>query len=152
MTYRMWRVKKLGGWLDWEHARQFIRMERIVDKPNAEPEIGNRYFITNLHCGRLQAPSQWVEMVRLYWRCENNNHWTSDVFFDEDARRTPWTTDPEAVYVMSFLRMLGLNILAVMRGMCRCEYTSGQLPWREIVFRAKVILRYGDFDKASAFN
>ena len=111
VTYRMWRVKKLGGWLKWEHARQLIRIERTVDKAGTKPKMGNLYFVTNLHCGRLQAPDQWVEMVQLYWRCENNNHWTSDVFFHEDAKRTPWTTDPEAVYVMSFLRMLGLNIL-----------------------------------------
>lgn len=152
VTYRMWRVKKLGGWLDWEHARQLIRIERIVKKPGEDPQIGNRYFVTNLHCGRLKAPGKWVELARLYWRCENNNHWTCDVFFDEDARRTPWTTDPEAIYVMSFLRMLGLNILAVMRAMCRCEYTSGALPWREIIFRAKVILRYGDVSESPVCN
>jgi hypothetical protein len=80
-------------------------------------------------------------MVRLYCRCEDENHCTADVFFDEDAKRTPWTTDPEAVYVMSFLRMIGLNILAVLRSMCRCEYTRDKLPWTEIILRAKMVLR-----------
>lgn len=141
VTYRMWRVKRLEGWLSWSHARQVFRIERTVAKPGQEPEVGNRYFVTNLACGRLKEPAKWLELVRLYWRCENENHWTSDVFFDEDAKRTPWTTDPEAVYVMSFLRMLGLNILAVLRAMCRCEYTRTKLPWAEIILRVKMVLR-----------
>lgn len=114
---------------------------RTVETNGKEPEVGNRYFVTNLACGRLKEPAKWVELVRLYWRCENENHWTADVFFDEDAKRTPWTTDPEAVYVMSFLRMLGLNILAVLRAMCRCEYTRGKLPWKEIILRVQIALR-----------
>lgn len=141
VTYRMWRVKRLEGWLSWSHARQLFHIERTVAKPGKEPEVGNRYFVTNLACGRLKESAKWLELVRLYWRCENENHWTADVFFDEDAKRTPWTTDPEAVYVMSFLRMLGLNILAVLRSMCRCEYTRGKLPWKEIILRVKMVLR-----------
>lgn len=108
--------------------------------------------MTNLQCGRLESPKQWLELVRLYWRCENENHWTADVFFDEDAERTPWTTDPEAVYVMSFLRMLGLNILAVMRSMCRCEYTRGKLPWEEIILRVQMVLRAVIGEEQPAFN
>lgn len=141
VTYRMWRIKKLEGWLSWSHARQLVRIERTVEKPGEKSEVGNRYFVTNLACGRLQEPAQWLDMVRLYWRCENENHWTADVFFDEDAKRTPWTTDPDAVYVMSFLRMLGLNILAVLRAMCRCEYSGEKLEWAEIILRVKMVLR-----------
>jgi hypothetical protein len=86
----------------------------------------------------LRGSGEWV---RLYWRCKNENHWTADVFFDENANRTPWTTDPEAIYVMSFLRMLGLNILGVPRAMCRCEYSRDKLPWAEIILRVKMVLR-----------
>ena len=151
VTYRMWRVKRLEGWLRWDHARQLIRIERTVEKPGKEPEVGNRYFVTNLASGRLQEPARWLDLVRLYWRCENENHWTADVFFDEDATRTPWTTDPEAVYVMSFLRMLGLNILAVLRAMCRCNYTRDKLPWKEIILRVKMVLR-AEAVEQPAFN
>jgi hypothetical protein len=141
VTYRLWRIKKLEGWLTWTHARQLFRIERTVDRSDGEPEVGNRYFVTNLACGRLQRSSEWLELAKMYWRCENENHWTADVFFDEDATRTPWTTDPEAVYVMSFLRMLGLNVLAVLRAACRCEYTHDKLPWQEIIVRVQMVLR-----------
>lgn len=152
VTYRIWRVKRLEGWMGWEHARQLFRIERIVEKVDKEPEVGNRYFVTNLQCGRLESPKQWLELVRLYWRCENENHWTADVFFDEDAKRTPWTTEPEAIYVMSFLRMLGLNILAVLRSMCRCEYIHGKLAWEEIILRAKMVLRPVMSEEQPAFS
>lgn len=67
----------------------------------------------------------------MYWRCENEGHWTADVVWKEDARRLPWIRTPQAVYALSSLRMLALNVLAVLRRMSRREYDSRPLPWRE---------------------
>lgn len=141
VRYRMWRTDLEGGWLDWESARQLIRVERVVDNGDAAPAVGNRYYVSNLQRGRLKKATHWLELVKCYWRCENEQHWTSDVFFSEDARRTPWTTDPEALYVASYLRVIALNILAVLRAACRREWTLELLPWKEVLIRVALAFR-----------
>jgi hypothetical protein len=79
---------------------------------------------------RLLSERQWLKSIRAYWRIENNSNWTADAFWSEDAKRTPWTTDPEAVYVMAALRMLAINIVAVMRaGSHQPGVPQGKLPW-----------------------
>lgn len=82
--------------------------------------------------------------MKLYWRCENEQHWTADVMFREDARRTPWTQDPEALYVASYLRVIARNILAMLRAMCRRGHTSKLPEWREVLLRANIALRVAD--------
>ena len=67
----------------------------------------------------------------MYWRCENEGHRTADVVWKEDARRSPWTRVPQAVYALADLRMLALNIIAVLRRMSRREWESRPIPWRE---------------------
>lgn len=142
ITYRLWRLELEGGWMNWESARQVIRVERITTKTDGtRVREGVRMWVTNLHCGRLATPGAWLELTRRYWRCENEGHWTSDELFGEDARRTPWTQDPEAVYVMSFLRMIAQNILAVLRQMVRQGWTQGLKPWREVVLDIELMLR-----------
>ena len=74
----------------------------------------------------------WLTLVRMHWRCENEGHWTADVVCKEDARRNPWIRVPQAVYALSLLRMIALNILAVLRRMSRRGYTSRSIPWREV--------------------
>ena len=80
--------------------------------------IGNRYFVTNLPTGRLQ-PETLANIVRMHWRCENEGHWTVDAIWKEDAKRTPWTKVQKAVYATSLIRMIALNIVAVLRSMSR---------------------------------
>ena len=92
---------------------------------------GNRYFVTNLLRGRLDARG-WLTLVRMHWRCENEGHWTADVIGQEDARRTPRIRVPHAVYALSGLRMLALNVLAVLRRLSRREYTSQPIPCTEV--------------------
>jgi predicted transposase YbfD/YdcC len=151
VTYRLWRTQLEGGWLDWDSARQIFRIERTVDDGSGSPKVGNRYCVTNLHRGKLATAAGWLELVKLYWRCENEQHWTSDVFFDEDARRTPWTQDPEALYVASYLRVIAVNIVAVLRAMCRRGFTSKLLEWRVVLLRVNIALRV-DSDWEPAFD
>ena len=49
----------------------------------------------------------------------------------EDARRTPWITSPQAVYALAILRMIALNILAVLRGATRAwgQIAKALKPW-----------------------
>jgi hypothetical protein len=103
-----------------------------VEQPNGSVSEGNRYFVTNLPTGRLKA-SGWLTLVRMHWRCENNGHWTADLVWKEDAKRTPWITSPQAVYALAILRMIALNILAVLRSMSRQEWESKPPPWTQVV-------------------
>jgi predicted transposase YbfD/YdcC len=128
VTVRLWRTS-LRGYLRWKHARQLLRVERTVER-GQQSSTGVRYFVTNLVPGRLSA-KHWLTAVRMYWRCENEGHWTADVVWKEDARRTPWTRQARAVYALASLRMLALNILAVLRRISRREWESRPLPWRE---------------------
>jgi len=130
ITHRLYRVT-IRGFLDWTHARQLVRVERAVERPDGGVTTGNRYFVTNLVPGKLDGRG-WLTLVRMHWRCENEGHWTADVVWKEDARRTPWIRVPQAVYALSLLRMIALNILAVLRRMSRREYTSRSIPWREV--------------------
>jgi hypothetical protein len=130
ITHRLYRVTT-RGFLGWTHTRQLVRVERTVESKSGEINFGNRYFVTNLVPGRLDGRG-WLTLVRMHWRCENEGHWTADVVWKEDARRTPWIRVPHAVYALSLLRMIALNILAVLRRMSRREYTSRPIPWREV--------------------
>jgi predicted transposase YbfD/YdcC len=130
VTHRLFRVT-ISGYLDLTHARQLICVERTVEHKNGEVTTGNRLFVTNLVQGRLNARG-WLTLVRMHWRCENEGHWTADVVWKEDARRTPWIRVPHAVYALSALRMIALNILAVLRRTSRRGYTSRPIPWREV--------------------
>ena len=130
ITHRLFRAT-IRGFLEWTHARQLVRVERTVERPDGEVTVGNRYFVTNLVTGRLDGRG-WLTLVRMHWRCENEGHWTADVVWKEDARRTPWIRVPHAVYALSLLRMIALNILAVLRRMSRRGYTSRSIPWREV--------------------
>lgn len=129
-TRRVWRTT-VRGYLGWTHARQLIRVERQVEDKRGRVSRGTRYFVTNLVPGRLTG-NQWLTVVRTYWRCENEGHWTADVIWREDARRLPWIRTPRAVYALANLRMVALNVLAVLRSMSRREWESRPLPWREV--------------------
>lgn len=128
VTYRLYRHQLNQGYLNWEHGRQLVRIERTVES-NDKCSVGNRYFVSNLPWNRL-TDLQWLKAVRAYWRIENNSNWTADFFWKEDAKRTPWTTDAEAVYALAALRMIAINIVAVMRAMAILPpYRRGEIRW-----------------------
>jgi predicted transposase YbfD/YdcC len=138
VTHRVWRTT-IHGYLRWTHARQLVRVERTVEKKDGTAEVGNRFFVSNLPTGRLKGKG-WLVLVRMHWRCENEGHWNADVIWKEDARRTPWIRVPRAVYAVSMLRMLGLNVLAVLRAMTRREWSQEAPPWAEVALAARFAL------------
>ena len=143
VTRRSYRAQLDGGHLGWSHARQLVRVERIVETDEAKVDReGNRYFVTNLPKGRLGAKG-WLVLVRMHWRCENEGHWTADVVWNEDRRRKPWTTDPQAVYALSMLRMVALNIVSALRSMTRRSWAPGPPPWQDVVFLVHALLIVG---------
>lgn len=133
VEYRVYR-HNLGacGWLAWSHARQLIRIERLTyDVDGNLDQHGNRYWVSNEPFARMNA-AQWLELSRRYWRIENESNWTHDVLFNEDSRRTPWTTSAEPLYAVAALRLIALTILALMRTMIRAA-GGGQLGWKLLV-------------------
>jgi predicted transposase YbfD/YdcC len=151
VTHRLWRVSLRGGYLRWTHARQLVRVQRVVEKPGQDPEEGNRYFVSNLVSGRLNG-TQWLTLVRLHWRCENEGHWTADVVWKEDARRLPWIRVPNAVYSASMLRMIALNILSVLRSLSKRAWESSPVPWKVVVEALRFALAAPMFAVSERFD
>ena len=63
--------------------------------------------------------------------------------WNEDRRRKPWTTDPRAVYALSMLRMVALNIVSALRSLTRRSWAPGPPPWQEVVFLVHALLISG---------
>ena len=115
----------------WEHARQLVRVERSVTAPDGTNSLGVRYYVTSLERSALSA-KQALAIVRAHWRCENENHWTADTVFKEDARRAPLSRHPVGMLVASLLRMLAQNILAVLRSLSRVGSQKQKPSWRAV--------------------
>jgi hypothetical protein len=49
-------------------------------------------------------------------------------------------TDPQAVYALSMLRMVALNIVAALRTMARRSWAPGPPPWQQVVFLVHAML------------
>ena len=139
VVHRLWR-HTISGYLRWQHARQLVRVERTTtDRNGALCSEGNRYFVTNIPAGRLDGRA-WLQVIRAYWRIENNGNWTADAIWKEDARRTPWCRVPTAVYALSILRMIAMNVVAVLRALGRAEHTLRPLPWATVLDQVRALL------------
>ena len=151
VVHRIWR-RTISGYMRWKHARQLIRVERTtVDSNGVLCSEGNRYFVTNLPSGRLDGRA-WLQVIRSYWRIENNGNWTADAVWNEDARRTPWCRVPTAVYALSLLRMIAMNVVAVLRAFSRASYTSRPLPWAMVLDQVRALLIAGEPSKGGAMT
>ena len=49
VTYHVWHADlSEHGWLDWTHARQLIRVQRVAEHPTTgHKTVGNRYYVTS---------------------------------------------------------------------------------------------------------
>ena len=146
VEYELRRATVPEGFHGWGHLRQMLRIDRYVDGEHQ----GTRFFVTSLSPDRLATPKRWLKLARRYWRCENGNHWTCDYLFDEDAAQTPWSTDPEAILVATFFRLIALNILAGLRAMSRRDYHPETPPWKTVVGYAKALFQTGQAVKVGA--
>lgn len=134
VTYYLWRTE-LGeqGWLDWTHARQIVRIQRIAEHPvTGRRSVGNRYYVLSESSDALGARSA-LAVSRAHWRCENNTHWTADAELMEDRRRLAWSHHPNGVLVVAALRMMGLLILAVTRQLSRLGYSKDRPSWSQVI-------------------
>jgi predicted transposase YbfD/YdcC len=141
VTYQVWRYDlSVKGWLDWKHARQLVRVQRITEEPaTGKKTIGNRYYVSSRPTTTLSA-NDALKISRLHWRCEEETHWTADAMLLEDKRRPSWSRHPVGVFVVSLLRMMALNILAVARKLSRLGYGEETPTWRQVAEHFLLVL------------
>jgi predicted transposase YbfD/YdcC len=141
VTYHVWHADlSEQGWLDWTHARQLVRVQRVAEHPTTgHKTIGNRYYVTSKTSSELK-PKDALNISRGHWRCEEETHWTSDVVLQEDRRRLAWSRHPHGVFVVSALRMMALNILALARKLSRVHGTNETPTWQQVVEHFLLIL------------
>jgi len=72
-----------------------------------------RYFVSGIP-PTLLSPTEQLALVRLHWGIENGHNWTMDVALTEDDVQ-PCQKSREAIEVVAWLRVLGLNLLAAWR-------------------------------------
>jgi predicted transposase YbfD/YdcC len=151
VCYSVWSHLLCDGHPDYPSARQLIRVERVA-ATDEETTVGNRYFVGSMPAEKMSAKNAWT-VARAHWRCENEGHWTADAIWEEDARRTPWTTHPSGVLSVGILRALAINILAVLRAMSRIDYARKvqKPPWKAVIEHALLAL-CDTFLDTSAFD
>ena len=133
VTYRVW-CHDLGdnGWLEWTHARQLVRVQRIAEHPTTgKKTTGNRYYVTSKTHQEL-GPENAIAVSRAHWRCEEETHWTADAMLQEDRRQLAWSRHPDGVFIVSLLRMMALNILAVARKLSRVGERHETPRWHQV--------------------
>ena len=141
VTYSVWcHDLSDHGWLDWTHARQLVRVQRVAEHPTTgKKTVGNRYYVTSKSPGELR-PEHALSISRGHWRCEDETHWTADAMLQEDRRRLAWSRHPNGVFVVSLLRMMALNILAVARKLSRLGNREETPTWHQIAEHFLLVL------------
>jgi hypothetical protein len=99
-----------------------------------------RYFITDLDAESFGA-ERALALVRLHWGIENGANWTMDAVLREDDVQ-PCQQRREAIAVISWLRVLGYNLLSAFRA---CAPKRDRLPqsWARSMERLRDVLCFG---------
>lgn len=141
VTYRVWQHDLTDeGWLSWTHARQLVRIERTVEDPQSgKVKVGNRFYVSNKRPSELRAKG-CGKVARAHWRCENETHWTADAEVQEDRRRLAWSRHPKGVFVVSLLRRIAANILAVARKLSRLGHSLETPTWHQVAEHFLLVL------------
>jgi hypothetical protein len=108
---RLYRTDEIAGYHEWAHLRQVWLVVQETRSPDGTVETEERFFLTNLHRGRLTA-FQCLLVVRGHWGVETC-FWSLDVPWREDA--LPWRRTGRAVEVLGLLRLMAYNLLQLLR-------------------------------------
>ena len=128
---RLWLTDEIAGYHEWSHLRLALRVEtERLDKDGNLLGREDRYLMTSLRKGEL-GYDQWLHLVRMHWRVENDVHKTLDVALHEDEH--PWFRDPHGMLVAKLLRRIAYDILALYRSVTLRGETKGILPWNDLL-------------------
>lgn len=109
---RLYRSAEIAGYHEWQHLRQVLVVEQDTVDPQGGHQKEQRFFLTNLHVGRLSS-AQLLALIRMHWRIENDCFWTLDVQWKEDT--LPWCTVGPAVEILGLMRMMAYNLVQLAR-------------------------------------
>jgi hypothetical protein len=109
---RLYRTVEIAGYHGWEHLRQVWLVEQDTLGADGSHRIEQRFFLTNLHVGRLST-AQILTLVRLHWRIENDCFWSLDMQWHEDE--LPWCTVGPAVEILGLMRVMAYNLVQLAR-------------------------------------
>lgn len=111
---QLWRTFEMAGWNGWSHLRQvwLVRVLAREGKHGPVRVLEDRYFLTNLVPGRLGG-DDILRLVRAHWRIENDCYGALDVQWHEDHGH--WVRRDHGLEVVSLLRVLAYNLLALLR-------------------------------------
>ena len=115
-------------------ARQLWLIRQTTLVPGCVATVDERYFVTSLHPEEVTA-SAALRLVRLHWGIENGHNWTMDCILDEDASQ-PCQQSRDSIEVVTWLRILALNILATWRARLPLKDGLPQ-PWRRVMQRLR---------------
>jgi hypothetical protein len=142
VTYYAWSCDlSEQGWLDWTHARQLVRIRRVVQDPDTGKVLstGDRYYVTSLPAQELGLRTA-MNISRAHWRCENCTHWSADAEWQEDRRQLAWSRHPHGVLAVSLLQRIALAILAVVRHKSRVGYSQDTPTWGQVMQHFLLVL------------
>jgi hypothetical protein len=116
---------------------------RVVQQSRIGPHVLSeevRYFITDLDVTSFGA-DRALGLVRLHWGIENGANWTMDAVLREDDVQ-PCQQSRESIEVVSWLRLLGYNLLSAFRA---CAPKRDRLPqsWARSMERLRDALCFG---------
>jgi hypothetical protein len=109
---RLYRTAEIAGYHGWQHLRQLWLVEQHSVDDNGGHQKEQRFFLTNLHVGRLSS-AQILTLIRLHWRIEDDCFWSLDMQWREDA--LPWCTVGPAVEVLGLMRIMAYNLVQLAR-------------------------------------
>jgi hypothetical protein len=148
VTYRLFRVDVAdSSAYGWGHLRQLLRLQRQVGD-----HVGHRDWATNVPTKTITA-AQWGQVLRDYWKVENNAHHTLDTIWSEDRKRTPWTKNPQGVLALAVLRRIALNLIGFIRIKEKIAgWAEAKPPWREVIEAVNAVIRYAVRSMEVAFS
>lgn len=137
VVHELYVVDTPEGYLQWTHMQRMVRSRRIVKVDGVIESDNDRYYATSLGASDISL-NDLHRLNRCHWRCENEGHWTADVSFLEDAKRATLSRTPQTMVPWSYMRMIALNIQAVMRSVSRLRDPDTEeitVPsWRRIAW------------------
>ena len=129
-------TEEMAGYYDWEHLRTVVRVHSVKRDRDGQliPQKAHqqdRYYLCSLPRGRLTS-EQWLYLIRQHWGVENGTHNLLDKFLAEDPH--PFIeADPQGMLNVMLLRRMGLNALALFRGVTLRDDDKRQTPWRDVI-------------------